>query len=249
MRRVLSFVLVSLVAARPAQAGGPAIYLGEATSKLALSVANVSGSPALEDRLFQVTTPPLVVHAEGTFGCPAGSVADSVQLVFGHVVVQGDQIFPFAWASSAPVDLGGVPFGAFAVDHALDLQASWDPGDDLFDLGYNGAHTVHMAYVFAEQGNADMVHWMQSDQAFEDSLTLNVVLRCDDGVQLLPGVDTASVDVSILYHGDRSIQYPTVAGTPGDVDAGTSSPPGYDGSTTGGSDPTTGDGTKDTDAR
>lgn len=248
MTRAVPFALAFFTTAAHAATG--AVYIDDATDKVHLSVANVSGSPDVEDRLFQVTTAPVMMHADGSFGCPAGTTADSIQLAFGKVIIQGDQLIPFAWATSPAMDLGGAPFGSFSIDYPLDLQESWDPDEDLITLGYNGAYSVHMAYQFAEQGNADMVQWMQSDMAFEDGFTMNVVLWCDDGQELIPGVDSVPVDVSILYSGDRGIQYQPVAGTPGDVDSGTTEPPGYDSSTTGGSDPTTGhDTTTDTTTR
>lgn len=230
----------ALLLASTASAAPGAVYIDHATVSIALSVHNVSGSDDVQDRIFGLVSDPPIVHVDGDFGCPQGTSADSIELAFGQMwMVNSTPTWFVLWDSSEPVDLQGAGWGGFSIDHALDLPESWHPGVDLINFGFNPSKVVSDHYDQAEAVNADMVHWMQSDQVFQSSFTMNAVLWCEGPNGTVGGLDSVEVDVDILYTGDHGIDYQPVAGGPTDVTPGGSGTPGYDagagGSGTGGS--------------
>lgn len=224
MTRTLT-TLAALLLTPIAHAAPGAVWIDHATVSLGLSVENVSGSSDVKDRVFGLVSAQPVMHAEGDFGCPVGTSAQSIELMFGKMWMMNDAPTGFViWDASPELPLGGAPFGAWDIDHELDLPTSWTPGEALVTFDFHPAKLVDDQYLFAQNKGADMVHWMQSDQVFETSFSMNAVLWCEGGDELVGGLATVEVDVSVLYHGDRGIQYQPITTTPGDVTTGDDGP-------------------------
>lgn len=230
--KTLTIATALLTTSAHASPGG--VYVDQATTSLGLSLENVSGSSDVDDRVFGLISEPMV-HVDGQFGCPVGSTADSIQLVFGVMWMEGDHSFGLLlWDESEELDLGGKPYGSFSIDHALNMPQTWDPEGPLVQLGFHPPLELEMLYQASKSKGADMVHWMQSDQAFESvGFTTNALLRCSNGVE---GLDSVDVDVTLLYHGDRRISYQPLTDTPDDLTTGGGDPTRD--VTSGGGDPT-----------
>lgn len=223
--------LAALAFATSAHAG-VVVDLHHATPSIAVSVENISGSADVEDRVFAVTSAAPLVHGDGVFACPEGTAATSAQLLFGTVVQGQGLVMPFAvWDESPPQLYAGGRFGAFDLDHDVDLELEWDPQVDILTFAFNAAKVVEDHFGKAEAANADMVAWMQFDQVFVDSFPMNAVVTCHGPGGDVLGVDGVEVEVSIFFHGDPNIDYQPVAGGPGSYDDGGKGTPGYDAAT------------------
>jgi hypothetical protein len=231
-----------------AHAATGAVYIDDATDSVVVTVQNVSGSPDVDARQLEVTSSDPLIYVDGDFGCSVGSTAESLELMMGTLIAHPPTVYSFdLWDVSAPLPLDA-PFGAFAIDHAVDIPATWDPNQAV-TLGFNPVKIVEDHLETAEDNNADLVDWMRSDQVFEASFPVNAVVWCDTGSELVAGFDTVTVDVSIFYRGDPRIAYQPAVGTGGtDVDSGTTTDPdpGYDAGTGTGSTGDTRTSTTDT---